>query len=181
MRAYCYLSKQQALLYEKAVGELADKIENSEGIERKGLVLSYLMRFKQICNHPAQSLTGIDYDATQSGKFERLSELCEEIAARQEKVLVFTQFKEMTEPLEQHLATVFGRPGLILHGGTAVKKRQELVEQFQCETGNPIPRSKTPMSKGSLLCPDIAYPITAATSYCRQTSSQTGDCPFFRS
>ncbi len=135
MRAYCYLSKQQALLYEKAVGELADKIENSTGIERKGLVLAYLMRFKQICNHPAQSLSGTDYEAAESGKFQRLSELCEEIASRQEKVLVFTQFKEMTEPLENHLATVFGQSGLVLHGGTAVKKRQKLVEKFQDEAG----------------------------------------------
>ena len=135
MRAYCYLSKQQALLYEKAVGELANKIENSEGIDRKGLVLAYLMRFKQICNHPAQSLSGADYETAESGKFQRLSELCKEIASRQEKVLVFTQFKEMVVPIENHLATIFGQPGLVLHGGTAVKKRQKLVEQFQDEAG----------------------------------------------
>ncbi|MGH9143607.1 MAG: DEAD/DEAH box helicase, partial [Vicinamibacterales bacterium] len=55
----------------------------------------------------------------------------EVIAAKQEKVLVFTQFREMTAPLAAFLESVFGRPGLVLHGGTAVGKRQPLVRQFQ--------------------------------------------------
>ena len=77
------------------------------------------MRFKQICNHPSQWLGDGAYAPEDSGKFERLRELCEEIAERQEKVLVFTQFREITEPLAGFLAGVFGRPGLVLHGGTA--------------------------------------------------------------
>ena len=64
----------------------------------------------------------------------RLAELCEELAERQEKALVFTQFREIAEPLARFLAGVFGRPGLVLHGGTAVAKRRELVERFQAKT-----------------------------------------------
>jgi len=96
------------------------------------------MQFKQICNHPSQFLGDGDYGPGDSGKFQRLGELCEEIAARQEKALVFTQFREMTEPLARHLAGIFGREGLVLHGGTRVKGRQALVDDFQREDGPPF-------------------------------------------
>jgi non-specific serine/threonine protein kinase len=46
-------------------------------------------------------------------------------------VLVFTQFREMTQPLTGFLTEVFGQSGLVLHGGTPVKKRQTMVERFQ--------------------------------------------------
>lgn len=136
--AYCGLSKVQAAQYQQAVNQMAGAIENLEGIKRNGLVLSYLLRFKQICNHPSQLLGDDEYDPKKSGKFQRLAELCEEIASRQEKLLVFTQFREMTAPLASFLAEQFGRPGLVLHGGTAVKQRQKLVEHFQDEQGPPF-------------------------------------------
>jgi len=136
--AYCGLSKVQAAQYQQAVNQMANAIENLEGIKRRGLVLSYLLRFKQICNHPSQLLGDDEYDPKKSGKFQRLAELCEEIASRQEKVLVFTQFREMTMPLANFLAQQFGRPGLVLHGGTAIKQRQKRVEQFQAEEGPPF-------------------------------------------
>jgi len=132
---YCGLSKTQAVHYQHAVTELENAIENQAGIKRRGLVLAYLMRFKQICNHPSQYLGDGEYDPKQSGKFQRLAELCEEIASRQQKLLIFTQFREMTEPLADFLTEQFGQPGLILHGGTTVKQRQKRVEQFQDEAG----------------------------------------------
>lgn len=138
MLAYCSLSKRQAALYQKSVIELGQSLKNLEGIKRRGLVLSYLMRFKQICNHPAQLTGDTAYDPEESGKFSRLAELCEEIASRQEKVLVFTQFREMTAPLAARLEQLFGQPGLVLHGGTPVKRRQKLVDQFQDEQGPPF-------------------------------------------
>ncbi|HDY82065.1 MAG TPA: DEAD/DEAH box helicase [Halieaceae bacterium] len=136
--AYCGLSKAQAAQYQQAVKQLAKAIENTEGIKRRGLVLSYLLRFKQICNHPSQLLGDDEYDPKKSGKFQRLAQLCEEIASRQEKLLVFTQFREMTTPLASFLAQQFGQPGLVLHGGTPVKQRQKRVEQFQDEEGPPF-------------------------------------------
>ncbi len=138
VRAYCSLSKRQATLYSKLVEEMAQALEKLEGIQRRGLVLAYLMRFKQLCNHPSHLLGDGRFDACESGKFQRLAEICEEIAERQEKVLVFTQFREITEPLSRFLASQFGRTGLVLHGGTAVRKRKTLVDQFQQEGGPPF-------------------------------------------
>ena len=138
VNAYCGLSKHQAALYQRAVDELAEQLQATDGIQRRGIVLAQLMRLKQICNHPAQATGSKDYAADRSGKFRRLSEIAAEIAARQEKVLVFTQFREIAEPLAEFLATLFGRVGLVLHGGVSVKKRKEFVEQFQREDGPPF-------------------------------------------
>jgi SNF2-related domain/SNF2 Helicase protein/Helicase conserved C-terminal domain len=138
VKAYCTLSKHQAALYQSAVEDLSRQLSDTEGIHRRGIVLAQLMRLKQICNHPAQATGTNDYAADRSGKFRRLAELAEEIASRQEKVLVFTQFREITEPLAGFLATLFGRSGLVLHGATSVKKRKELVDHFQREDGPPF-------------------------------------------
>ncbi len=140
MAAWCGLSPAQARLYGQAVNDLADALKEQQesGMKRRGLILSALMRFKQICNHPGQSLGDGDYAETRSGKFIRLRELIEEIASRQEKALVFTQFREMTGPLAAFLATLFGRPGLVLHGGTPVAERKKLVDRFQHEDGPPF-------------------------------------------
>jgi non-specific serine/threonine protein kinase len=138
MKAFCSLSKTQAALYEQAVRELSQALEDTDGIARRGRILSFLMRFKQICNHPSQWLSDGGFAPQESGKFERLSGLCDEIASRQEKVLVFTQFQEMTGPLSRFLARLFRRDGLVLHGDTPVKKRKDLVAQFQDEAGPPF-------------------------------------------
>lgn len=131
MKAYCTLSRKQAALYERAVQELSAQIRGVEGIRRKGVVLAFLMRFKQICNHPSQWLSDGSWAEADSGKLVRLREIAEIVAAKQEKALVFTQFRETTGPLAAHLASVFGRKGLILHGETEVRKRQDLVRRFQ--------------------------------------------------
>lgn len=138
MRTECGLSKKQAVLYERAVNDLAERIDKTEGIARRGAVLAALMQLKQICNHPDQYLGSAAYLPEHSGKFERLALLCEPIAERQEKALVFTQFQSLTQPLADYLAGVFGRPGLVLHGGTPVRKRSELVRSFQDEAGPPF-------------------------------------------
>ena len=135
---WCGLTKAQAALYRQYVQDLAKALIKSEGMQRRGLVLSALLRFKQICNHPSQALGDGEYPEAQSGKFARLRELGEEIASRQEKVLVFTQFKEMAVQLTGFLAEVFGRPGLLLHGGTPVAERQLMVNRFQQEDGPPF-------------------------------------------
>jgi hypothetical protein len=138
MRAECGLSKKQAALYEKAVNDLAQRLKPAEGMARRGLVLAVLMQLKQICNHPSQYLNQADFPAADSGKFERLSQIAETLVERQEKVLIFTQFQSLCEPLAEFLASVFGRQGLVLHGGTPVKRRGELVAQFQADGGPPF-------------------------------------------
>ncbi|MGD1072931.1 MAG: DEAD/DEAH box helicase [Bryobacteraceae bacterium] len=131
MKAFCPLARSQAALYEQAVNELAGQLGDYSGIRRKGLVLSYLMRFKQICNHPSQWLGDGAWREADSGKWTRLREIAEVVAARQEKMLVFTQFREMTSPLARFLGSVFERPGLVLHGETGVRSRGDLVRRFQ--------------------------------------------------
>ena len=138
VRAFCSLSREQAALYEQCVQELAQKLLQTDGIQRHGAVLASLMQLKQICNHPAQWQGQGAYDEDRSGKFERLGALCSELAERQERLLVFTQFREITDPLARYLSGVFGRPGLVLHGGTAVSKRRGLVEEFQRDDGPPF-------------------------------------------
>ena len=138
VKAFCHLSRKQAALYQQAVKELGAEIAGAEGIRRKGLVLAFLMRFKQICNHPSQWLGDGVWAEGDSGKWARLRELCEVIAAKQEKALVFTQFREVTAPLASFLGGVFGRPGLVLHGETEVKKRRELVRRFQEDESVPF-------------------------------------------
>lgn len=139
LKAYCPLTKQQIALYQHALKELESRLnQDIDGIQRSGLVLSYLTRFKQICNHPSQWLGHGQYEAQESGKFIRLKEICESIKERQEKVLVFTQFREIIPALNECLADVFGQKGLTLHGQTAVKDRTKLVGAFQQEQHFPF-------------------------------------------
>ena len=140
VQARCPLTKKQAVLYGKLVEQLKADLVNPtlEPNQRRGLVLGYLMKFKQVCNHPSHWSGDGRYTAEDSGKFLRIKEIASELAERQERCLVFTQFREMTEPLAAHLATVFGRPGLVLHGGTSVAQRPKLVEEFQRADGPPF-------------------------------------------
>jgi non-specific serine/threonine protein kinase len=135
IEAFTQLTKKQVVLYNGLVKELEKALADTEmsKIARKGLILASIMKFKQICNHPDQYLGQSGYDYTHSGKFEKLAEICETIREKHEKVIVFTQFKEMTEPLAKYLTEVFGRHGLVLHGSVAVKKRGELVTKFNSE------------------------------------------------
>ena len=138
VKAFCPLTRKQAALYQKAVTELAEELDRTDGIQRRGAILAFLMRFKQICNHPSQWLGDGEWSEADSGKLARLREIAEVIAAKQEKALVFTQFREMTAPLASFLGSVFGRPGLVLHGETPVKQRQSLVRQFQEDEAIPF-------------------------------------------
>jgi superfamily II DNA or RNA helicase len=138
LNAWCHLSPAQAALYQQSVKDLARALDETDGIARKGIVLSFLMRFKQICNHPSQWLGDAAWRAEDSGKFARLWELAEVVREKQEKMLVFTQFRETTEPLASYLGAIFGREGLVLHGATPVARRRELVERFQRDELTPF-------------------------------------------
>jgi non-specific serine/threonine protein kinase len=138
VKTFCPLSRKQAALYQQAVNDLSDQLDDVDGIQRKGVVLAFLMRLKQICNHPSQWLGDGSWAEEDSGKLARLRDITEVIAARQEKVLVFTQFRETTAPLLAFLGSVFGRAGLVLHGETEVKKRKDLVRQFQEDENVPF-------------------------------------------
>ena len=140
INAECTLSRKQAIIYGKLVEQLKADLKDPdlEPMQRRGLVVGYLMKFKQVCNHSSHWSGDGVYAPADSGKFQRLAELCQDIADRQERVLIFTQFREIIDPLHAFLTSIFKRPGLILHGGTPVKERQKLVDQFQAPHGPPF-------------------------------------------
>jgi non-specific serine/threonine protein kinase len=133
IKTYTPLSKKQVTLYDKTLKELMNNLQNAKGIQRRGMVLASITKFKQICNHPDHYLSQDDFDIKYSGKFERLKEIAETVYQKRERILVFTQYREMTEPLAKFLETIFSREGRIIHGGTPVKKRTRYVEDFQGE------------------------------------------------
>lgn len=137
MKVICTLTKEQASLYKAVVDAELKRIEDSEGIQRRGRVLALLMATKQICNHPAQYLRESGPLPKRSGKLARLSEMLDEALAAGDKALVFTQFREMGERLVPHLETQLGCEVLFLHGGTSKDARDEMVRRFQDEGHGP--------------------------------------------
>lgn len=152
----CLLTHRQGYLYAHLAEELkkqlfalreeeAEKIALGEeplpqGVThpRNALIIRYMMKFKQLCNHPSLLNGDNSFESAQSGKFLRLEELAEEWALRQEKVLVFTQFREMIAPLERLLTHVYGVSGLVMHGGHSQTQRAASVLKFQQEEGPPF-------------------------------------------
>lgn len=135
IKQYCQLTAEQASLYKAVVDDMMDKIENADGIARRGNVLAAMAKLKQVCNHPAQLLHDRSPVGVRSGKVIRLEEILEEILAEGDRVLCFTQYTEFAEMLVPHLAARFGQDVAYLHGGTPKKRRDELVEQFQSRSG----------------------------------------------
>ncbi len=135
MKEHCKLTKEQATLYEAVVTDMLRKIEESEGIERKGMVLSALVRLKQVCNHPAQFLGDSSALPGRSGKLNRITEMLEEVLAEDDAALVFTQFAQMGGMLKTHFQKVFGQEVLFLHGGVPQKQRDQMVIRFSEKNG----------------------------------------------
>ncbi|MDR0218579.1 MAG: DEAD/DEAH box helicase [Enterobacteriaceae bacterium] len=131
---YCTLTKEQTALYESVVRESMLILEaEDDKFKRQGLVLQMIMALKQICNHPALYLKQPASDAMASGKLERLFDLLDDIYSSHEKVLIFTQFREMGELLAHWLQQRYGQAPMFLHGGLSRTKRDEMVEKFQTD------------------------------------------------
>ena len=131
-KMYCTLTPEQASLYEAVVKDVEEQLEEAEGIQRKGLILSTLLKLKQICNHPMQFLQdGSAFTTERSHKLQRLGEMIEEVIDSGESALVFTQFTEIGGALERHLEHVRHYNTYYLHGGTSVARRNQMVTEFQ--------------------------------------------------
>jgi SNF2 family DNA or RNA helicase len=131
-KQYCNLTKEQASLYEVVVKDVSKQLEEVEGIQRKGLMLSTLMKLKQICNHPRQFLQdNSDFTSERSHKLERLGEMLEEVLAEGESLLIFTQFTEIGEALNSFIKHRFHCNTFYLHGGTSRQKREKMITEFQ--------------------------------------------------
>ncbi|MBI2918138.1 MAG: DEAD/DEAH box helicase [Chloroflexi bacterium] len=138
MKVFCHLTKEQASLYEAVVKDMVEKIESTEGIERKGLVLATLAKLKEVCDHPALFLHDASPLDGRSGKLVRLVEMLEEVLEAGDRALVFTQFAEMGKMLRGHLQNAMTSEVLFLHGGTPRAARDEMVRHFQSGDGPPI-------------------------------------------
>ena len=136
--AFCNLTTEQATLYEVVIRDVESKLMEAEGINRQGLMLSTLMRLKQICNHPAQFLQdGSEFTPARSHKLARVCEMLDEINAEGESVLLFTQFTEIGKSLETMIRGMGDRAVHYLHGGTPMALREHMVEQFQNPDSGP--------------------------------------------
>jgi SNF2 family DNA or RNA helicase len=138
MRVYCSLTKEQASLYQAVVDDAARAIEAAAGMKRRAVILTTLLKLKQVCNHPAQFLGDNSAVPGRSGKLARLGEMLEEALSEGDRALVFTQFAEMGEIVKRHLQDAFGREVLFLHGGVPKGRRDEMVERFQGPNGPPV-------------------------------------------
>lgn len=131
----CNLTKEQAALYKSITHDLMQEIESAEGINRRGIVLKLLTILKQVCNHPLQYLKNdTDVKPEQSGKMMLLLQLLESIYDSGEKVLIFSQYREMGDLLRSVVHEHFGKKALQLHGGNTRKERDEMVHAFQNNT-----------------------------------------------
>lgn len=135
---YISLTPEQASLYAAVVEDMLTRIETSDGMERRGLVLAALAKLKQICNHPAHFLSDGSPIGERSGKVNRLVEMLDEALAEGDRALIFTQFAEMGQLLTDHLAARFGQEVLFLHGGLPSAERNRMVERFQQDGKGPV-------------------------------------------
>jgi SNF2 family DNA or RNA helicase len=132
MKVWCNLTTEQASLYQATVDDMMARIEAAEpGIERRGLVLATMAKLKQVCNHPAHLLGDGSRLDGRSGKLARLEEICDEIVEAGDKALCFTQYAEFGRVLQPYLAARLGCAVYFLHGGTAKKRRDGMVAEFQ--------------------------------------------------
>lgn len=134
IKTVCTITKEQATLYQAVLNESLKRVENAEGISRRGEILATLTKLKQVCNHPAHFLKDKSRLQERSGKLERLREMLEEVISKGEKALIFTQFTEMGNLMRRYLEDVFGEEALFLHGGIKRKERDRMVARFQAES-----------------------------------------------
>src|SRR5438034_2207400 len=131
-KMYCTLTPEQASLYEAVVKDVEEQLNEAEGIQRKGLILSTILKLKQICNHPMQFLQdGSAFTSERSHKLERLGEMIEEVIDSGESALIFTQFTEIGSALERYLEQTKHYNTYYLHGGTSVTRRERMIAEFQ--------------------------------------------------
>ncbi len=138
MKEFCPLTKEQVSLYEAAVQDMLETIDDVQGVARRGAVLATLMRLKQICNHPSLFLNDGSPLASRSGKLDRLCEILEEVLANGERALIFTQFASFGEILKPYLESVFSTEVLFLHGKTRRDARDGMVTRFAEHRGPKI-------------------------------------------
>ena len=161
-KEYSHLTGEQANMYETCVKRMLTEVDEAEGMQRRGLVLSALIRLKQICDHPSLILKDhedsvLPSDPTRSGKCIRILEMLDEALAEGDQALVFTQFRQMGRLLDSMIRHRFGKDVLFIHGGSTQPQRQAMIERFQKADGT------APVLILSLRAGGVGLNLTAAT------------------
>ena len=140
-KVYCQLTTEQATIYQGIVDQAEERMEETEphdNAARSAIILSTLLRLKQVCNHPSQALQdGSEFSIDRSVKLQRMVDMIAEIIQNKESVLIFSQFTEVCDQLERLLKTQFGYTTHYLHGGTTRKKRESMIKAFQATDAPP--------------------------------------------
>ena len=135
---YCYLTQPQAMLYEKTLNEMMNKISGFTGVSRRGNIFKLITSLKQICNHPYQFLKTGEMTKEMSGKTEKCIDLVNSIINNNEKTLIFTQYKEMGDILSRIITDECNETPLFFHGSLTVGQREKLIEEFQNKDDNHV-------------------------------------------
>ena len=138
LNEYCYLSKPQAVLYEKTLNEMMEKISEFTGINRRGNIFKLITALKQICNHPYQFLKSGEMSREMSGKMDKCISTVQTILDNGEKTLIFTQYKEMGDILCKIIAEECNTEPLFFHGSLSVQQREELINKFQTDDNTKV-------------------------------------------
>lgn len=128
---YCHLTKEQAALYQNTLNNTFSVIDKSGGIQRKGMIFKLITSLKQICNHPAHFTKASTYSSELSGKSEATVNLLEQILEKNEKALIFTQYKEMGDLLTRIIYNELNHQPYFFHGSLSRKNRDIMVQDFQ--------------------------------------------------
>ena len=136
-KQYCNLTREQVTLYEAVLRDVETRLEDAEGMARRGSILDTLVKLKQVCNHPRQLLGDNSTIVGRSGKLARLEELLDEIIPAGDRVLIFSQFAEMGAIIQQYVQETYGIETPMLHGGVSRKNRDQMVERFQNDPNGP--------------------------------------------
>jgi len=128
---YCSLTKKQIRLYNAIMEGIFEDLEGKTGIERRGIILNIITGLKQVCNHPSQFLKSDNPKINESGKMELLITILENILDVDEKVIIFTQYAQMSKIIEQLVSKKLKTNVLFLHGSLTQQKKAEVISNFQ--------------------------------------------------
>jgi SNF2 family DNA or RNA helicase len=132
----CEMDDGQQKTYEKEKSVIRNSI--LAGIEQDGvkntamLILQGLTRLRQLANHPKLLA---DIEASESGKFEEILRMLENVVAEKHKVLVYSSFVKHLE-LIKHRLEVENWKYCMLTGKSS--NRGEIIRQFQDDAENHI-------------------------------------------
>ncbi|MGP8200120.1 MAG: DEAD/DEAH box helicase [Limisphaerales bacterium] len=137
--SYCELGEDQRALYREVLEggrrEMLNAADAGGQAKSRMMVLTTLLRLRQICCDPRLLKLDGTRGATPSGKTELFLELLEEALDGGHRVLVFSQFTSMLGLLREELSA---QQIAFCYLDGATRDRAQVVEQFQNDPAIPI-------------------------------------------